>query len=1237
MPIVSVFDDIETEQGMVNTNLGNVQFADDMKEEDINKAITDDLLPRLRRLHSSNVGADSMRDASKGFYNNLRVSPSGKGMTTRFDIAEEGMAGHLSSIVNKGIDHLQDEEGGAFEHMLDAVSSGSLMDHLSKVASGGMKKDDVSTAMSSYEIEGSNRLSELELAGQQDSEEYQSILAEVDLLRNVKKEVPEFKLEHVMKAFESDPGMLSAEMVNTVLADPELLFTGLGWKFALARGSAKVLATASKVGLTLSKAEAGVIAGASGAFAVGAGIGGADSILGDLEKTGEIDPNKALFQGGLSGGFGVLFGGVAHALKGVVGNASKNSGATEAEIVEAITGVVQPKKTAPKTSNDLVPTQRAGETVDGVLGDSPIATRTTPPEVPPKAGELLDNPLETRQPQKELPGRTFEGEQPTSSVKVSTKEGTVVPKSAAAVISRARKNLSGRTFDGEKITKRLMAKGVDKKDIRPILEFLKSPTLKSPRIKSQSGKITTPQLILLTGAAVGTLAIAGSPEPEEMAYKLGIGAAAVIAGAKALRVLAPKIHKVLTTKVKANQTQAVNEYDGRTAISKRQEFQASNTLRQMMPNKEVRKNAFYALDGDKAALAKLSPDDLVAVKEARNIMDTVLSAAQKAGVINSVLNDYVPRSYRRVKGNKDDRAVDKFISGLATKTGHGKQRKYASIEDARAAGLELVSDDIADVVAGYVGSVGRAIAGKNFVESLKRLTDVDGNKLIKGRSSNSASMDNLYTTIDHPAFSNLLVHKELVPSVRLFIQAREPGQIRNAVMLVNMASKRATVALSGFHMGALVESSFMAGTRFLSDADARKGLYGPGRHLAALRDGPAGDRVDFMLMSGLKLGIPDDLNMNDAFYKGLDSIMRVLDNPSVTKATLGTNKVLGIGLDGYSRANRAVDVVMWEKVFTWLKMATFEQKLGQAIVNTNGKVPVEKLGAEIAEFTNDGFGGLNWARLAEETHNKIFRKMALEAGSKNGRELASVLLFAYDWTVSNARIMGKAFMSTAKTVANASHKAVGVKERYEYPSRSDRLFKRTTEALTSHRLHGIPVTPWERYTLRALFLYMTVGGALQQTLTGKPIWENERWDRIDRGDGTNQVFSKQATEPAHAVTDFGKYATNKLGVLPKAAGELLLNKKWLSKYDGIPQIWDPNDTTVNKWMAAGGHLGHKLFPIWANQAMVQGTDAFWGHTAHPIYGETKQMKTERKRKEKKKKAEIARAKRLRDRQSARAD
>ena len=130
-------------------------------------------------------------------------------------------------------------------------------------------------------------------------------------------------------------------------------------------------------------------------------------------------------------------------------------------------------------------------------------------------------------------------------------------------------------------------------------------------------------------------------------------------------------------------------------------------------------------------------------------------------------------------------------------------------------------------------------------------------------------------------------------------------------------------------------------------------------------------------------------------------------------------------------------------------------------------------------------------------------------------------------------------------------------------------------------------------------MYSIAGTAINSVFAGrfKPIWENERFDRIDMNDGREMVFSKQFSEPFHWVMDPGKTMANKMGVLPKEFLSQLQSRDYFSA-QYAPAM---EDTSVTGRMQ---HAGKNFVPIFVQQLInsgpAAGTSGFLGH---PIYGE----------------------------------
>ena len=198
-----------------------------------------------------------------------------------------------------------------------------------------------------------------------------------------------------------------------------------------------------------------------------------------------------------------------------------------------------------------------------------------------------------------------------------------------------------------------------------------------------------------------------------------------------------------------------------------------------------------------------------------------------------------------------------------------------------------------------------------------------------------------------------------------------------------------------------------------------------------------------------------------------------------------------------------------------------------------------------AAYANNAYGGQNWAQVVQEIQTPWLKKLAQTTLNPGSRGYLQLLLFAPDWTISNARIIAKAF-----------------------PGFESDPFRR--------RLY-------QYYALRAALIFATAGSALNYMYSGHSILENTDPTRIDLGNGEVLTFSKQLMEPFHWITDPQKTAVKKIGSLPRTTIEVLLNKDYLTT-KWSPNMTKKDDTAIEKGLKIGGHVGMRFLPIWLQSA-----------------------------------------------------
>ncbi|MGH7748333.1 MAG: hypothetical protein ACREQ5_26795, partial [Candidatus Dormibacteria bacterium] len=350
-------------------------------------------------------------------------------------------------------------------------------------------------------------------------------------------------------------------------------------------------------------------------------------------------------------------------------------------------------------------------------------------------------------------------------------------------------------------------------------------------------------------------------------------------------------------------------------------------------------------------------------------------------------------------------------------------------------------------------------------------------------------------------------------------------------------------------------------------------LFGENRYLKILREGGAGDAVDQAFQDGLRFSFerasPAVEDVGGGFYETMQSMEKMLDN---------SIPGLGKGLKAYEKLNHVIDNFMWGRLHAAMKLEVYGAKT-EALLENSGKTgkPLtrEQAGKIAASYTNDIFGGLNWQRIAEGARTRFGRDLALSALSPSGRRVTQLLLFAPDWTLATTRALTQAF---TKDLANPLTMAKGI-----------------FSAKNLGDLH-------RQQLIRSAIYYATIGDAINYSMTGKHLWENKDWTKVELGDGRYVQLSKHFVEPFHWYMHPGQQALNKLGILPKEAAEQAMGVDYLSASGRAPKM----DTSLP------GRLSHAFkpaVPIGIQQFQQGGAQAgIAGSLGVPIYGMTAEQR-----------------------------
>ena len=574
----------------------------------------------------------------------------------------------------------------------------------------------------------------------------------------------------------------------------------------------------------------------------------------------------------------------------------------------------------------------------------------------------------------------------------------------------------------------------------------------------------------------------------------------------------------------------------------------------------------------------LTKAERAAADEIRKVFDDFYTIFNKEGegLVKYKKSNYLPLMWEGFKGQSGELFswTNKFetqVTGQSPTFRFSRSRVFDDINQGLEYGYKLKpgADDPAELLRLYVQAAGKAMTTRQVLRALENSYVGTGYKPFLVRSSAAASHIHPsekvnYITFDHPYFMGEkgfkpLIHKSMEKSLRMVYDATTEPQLMAALFTTNLMMKRLAVGFSFFHAGALVESLWFAGTnlrtigKFLNPRtkpELLKMLNDPAYTLKEfphaieqLRRAGYQDAVRFAQGSGLQISIPEDVGY-DRFYNNIRGVDQFL------------KRHMGVYNKPYiENTFKWFDRITWDRIFTSAKLHTFLTVLNRNnLKGVPNKLQIQP-GVDIptifrkankaAAFTNDAFGGQNWAKLTAEIESKFIKKLAQTTLNPGSRGYMQLLLFAPDWTISNIRIIAKSLPLFESDP--------GLRRMYQY------------------------------YFARAALTYATIGSALNYIFSGHSILENTDPTRIDLGDGEVLTFSKQLMEPFHWITAPQSTALKKIGSLPRTAIEVLTNKQYLTT-KWSPNMTKKDDEAIEKGLKIGGHVGMRFLPIWLQQA-----------------------------------------------------
>ena len=512
------------------------------------------------------------------------------------------------------------------------------------------------------------------------------------------------------------------------------------------------------------------------------------------------------------------------------------------------------------------------------------------------------------------------------------------------------------------------------------------------------------------------------------------------------------------------------------------------------------------------------------------------------------------------KFNYTDETIRSF-GNASTSSRFFYKRTFDSINEALKAGKKIKPgmDDPAELLRVYTFALSKALTNKNLIHYLKTKNIIIGKTI----SNHPISVRMFYNKKDigtipknyqeqfkpykHRILGDeeVFVHQDIIKSLEMIFDASDEPKLMGALFNINLMMKRMAVAASFFHAGALVESMVFAGTSFKtigkflnpkSRQEILEMINDPSLSTKNLKNLEVAankmgfkNLIDFAKASRLKISTPEDVGF-DRFYANIRRLDNLINHQFGIKSSNKVEKVF-----------RWFDRITWDRLFSQAKIYTFLRKLDDMVVPGDTKANIYRKARISAEFTNDAFGGQDWAAITQKITNPTFKKLSQTLFAPGSRGYMQLLLFAPDWTISNLRIIFKSLPAF----------------------NSDPMSRRLYQA----------------YFAKAALMYGTIGTGLNYIFSGHSQLENTDPTRIDMGDGQVLTFSKQLMEPFHWITDPQNTALKKIGSLPRGAIEILTNKEYLTT-KWSPNLTNKDDNAIEKAIKIGGKAGEKFLPIW---------------------------------------------------------
>lgn len=476
-------------------------------------------------------------------------------------------------------------------------------------------------------------------------------------------------------------------------------------------------------------------------------------------------------------------------------------------------------------------------------------------------------------------------------------------------------------------------------------------------------------------------------------------------------------------------------------------------------------------------------------------------------------------------------------------------------------GMKLKGQDSGQVFANFALTAFDNIARGQQIRALKNL------KLPTGKPAMSQTEPG-YVRIGEAWGGTLAdlegwkVHPDLVNDFKLSFDTYKPGSVSRTLMGINLAVKRSEVGLSGFHAMSLGQAKLndIVGRAMTGDMPKFDGMAAA-RAVYEQGGKPVHgnlDALDLGLAKGLELTSPIEATL------GKQSAYHALD---VTEEALNrTGLKLGLAAKGIKEADKAIQHFTWDYLHTNFKIMTYLKEFERQAAQ-NPEKDLHKIAEEVAEYTNDIFGSIDWRRVGYQFKSRWGRNIAAEVFSGQGRFWMDMAMFAPDW-----------FFATSRSWLLALPRAKDGKIVWDDRSKL-----------------------YARYLVGGAMAYIAIGEALNYALSGHSMLDNESTKKnataseqikakmmVDMGDGRSLQLSKHFTDFPDVLLEPGKAVANKMGVAPATALDLIMNKPYMQSPYPITYSEAPAYMSPTAAADVAAFLGKKVTPISAQALFGEG-------------------------------------------------